>query len=210
MTKLVKILAWALGLGLFAAGLGTITSSPAPAAGAAPVNIAQVSVASVPVSGMVNIGTMPAVTFAAGSSVNVSNPLDASKNPIPLATLDAFQPYEDACSATSFPSGNTACQFQAVPAGKRLVIQEVDVFLLVPTGVRPIHISVSTGAGVHYFTATFMASGLAPIDFFATHQETRLYASQTIQPSCVVFLNALSDAAGDFRCQLSGFLVDVP
>jgi hypothetical protein len=46
---------FALGLGLLATGLNTITSSPVSPVGTAPVNITQVSVPSVPVSGTVSV-----------------------------------------------------------------------------------------------------------------------------------------------------------
>jgi hypothetical protein len=238
MTKLVKILALALGLGLFTAGLATITSSPAPAVGFAPVNIAQVSVASVPVSGTVNVGNTPnvnvantpnfnvantpsvnvantpTVNFAAGSSVNVSNPLDASHNPTPLATLDASQPYEDSCFAIFQASDSAQCSFKAISPGRRLVIQEVDLSIQVASGLKPIIILVFPNGGQqvqHMLTATFMGTSaeFGTQDFFATHQETRLYAGPNATPSCFVHLNQGTNTGG-FTCALSGFLVDVP
>jgi hypothetical protein len=107
MTKLVKILALALGLSLLAAGLSTIVSSPAAGAGAAPVNITQVSVPSVPVSvgntPSVNVANTPTVNLAAGSSVNVRiprtlaviqsrsphwMPLNRLRTPVPARSMD--------------------------------------------------------------------------------------------------------------------------
>jgi hypothetical protein len=215
MKKLVKILALALGLGLLAAGLGTITSSPAPAAAATPVNIAAVSVASVPVSGTVNVGNTPSVhvtntptvNFAAGSQVNVSNPLDSQRNPKPLATLEATQPYEDRCTGGFGGNNSASCNFLTIPAGKRLIIQEVDIFMDLPTGVQPEQVWVvpnpsSVNPVPHGFVATQVSTG------FALHQETRLYAGQNQTPSCNIAITA-PEVSG-FGCSLSGFLVDVP
>jgi len=187
MTKL-KIFAFALGLGLLTAGLITITSSPAPAAGSASVNI--------PLNG----------------TVNVRNPLDASGEPIPLVTLDAFQPYEDQCGS-GFGGGNAGfCSFHAIPAGKRLVIQEVDATVSVETGLSPTNIEVipnGPGEIPHEFTATFMGTDVGGNPSrFSMHQETRLYAGQNTTPLCLVRLTGNSNI-GAFGLQLSGFLVDV-
>jgi hypothetical protein len=227
MKKLAKILVFALGLGLLAAGLTMVTSSPAPAApGPQPVNIAQVSVPSVPVSGTVavnnfpttqpvsgtvNIGNFPNpqnVTLAAGSSVNVSNPLDTSNNPTPLATLDASQPFEYTCTATSTSGTASAlCNFGGT-VGKRLVIQEVDVQVQLSPGFKPISVQVTPSTVNHFFTTTFMGSN-GTTDAYATHQETRLYAGTNNNPSCFVVLSGNS-AFVELQCQISGFLVDVP
>lgn len=178
----LKISAFTLGLGLLTAGLITITSSPAPAG--------------TPMSG----------------TVNVSNPLDANGNPIPLVTLDAFQPYEDQCGS-GFAGRNAGfCSFHAVPAGKRLVIQEVDATVSVEAGLSLTNIEVipnGTGEIAHEFTATFMGTdvGGSP-SRFSTHQETRLYARQNATPVCAVRLTGNSNI-GAFGIQLSGFLVDV-
>ena len=141
--------------------------------------------------------------------MSVTNPLDGQNNPSPLATLEAVQPYEDSCIIV-FSSGNT-CNFQAVPAGKRLVIQEFDALLAIETGLKPLYIIVNRenqGPVPHFVTATFMGnSGLR--DFFATHQETRLYVSSNQAPICFFQITGSSNL-GQYDCQLSGFLVDVP
>ena len=215
---------------VLAIAVGFLTSSPAPAApaGGAAVNLVGVSVASVPVSGTVgvnnfpatqpvsgtvNVGNTPTVSLSAGSSVNASSPLDGSGNPIPLATLDASQPYEDRCSFNFGGASLGSCLFHAVPAGKRLVIQEVDVSTVIETGLKPLYISVApnptSSTGRHFFTATFMGPRpLLNVDYFVTHQETRLYAGPNQAPVCEALLNNISNFVTS--CQLSGFLVDVP
>ena len=87
MAKLSKILALALGLGLLAAGLISITGRPASAAGAAPVNITQVSVPSVPVSGNVSVSNNPLnVALPSGTSVGINNP---ASSPVLQRNVDA-------------------------------------------------------------------------------------------------------------------------
>jgi hypothetical protein len=177
-----------------------------------------------PVSGNVNVGgsvgitgtpnvsvtNSPTVNLASGNSVNVGNPLDASNNPVPLATLDALQPYEDSCQANFLNVSNRQCNFQTIPVGKRLVIQEVDANIVVSTAVQPQEVifqTDNTKALFHFFAATHMSSSLSG-DNFAAHQETRLYVGPNQTPQCSVSLTAGS--AGGFACQFSGFLVDVP
>jgi len=171
-------------------------------------NTPNVNVSNMP---SVNIANTPTVGLAAGSSVNVSNTLDGQNNPTPLATLDAIQPYEDSCGPSFNGSDRGFCSFQAIPAGKRLVIQEFDALLAIETGLKPLYIIVNRenqGPVPHFVTATFMGnSGLR--DFFATHQETRLYVSSNQAPICFFQITGSSNL-GQYDCQLSGFLVDVP
>jgi hypothetical protein len=151
MKRFSKLMLLALGFGVLAVSLAVVTDKPVGASsGSAPVNIAQVTVPSVPVSGNVNIANTPSVSvtntptisLAAGSAVNVTNPL-ANNNPIPLATLDASQPYEDTTGFIEFSGGpSVLASFRQVPAGKRLVIQEVDAEVEVPAGLKPIFISM--------------------------------------------------------------------
>jgi hypothetical protein len=153
----------------------------------------------------VNVANTPTVSLAAGSSVNVSNPLDAQNNPIPLATLDAIQPYEDQCPIAFLGNSRGSCLFQPVPAGKRLVIQEFDALGTVEFGLKPTEVFVIPNSGIsHYFPATPMSDA----HYFATHQETRLYVGPGQTPSCGVFLSDTS--FGNYYCQFSGFLVDAP
>ena len=225
MTKLAKILAMAVCLGLLAIGLSFLTSTPAPASTPLPVNLAQVSVSSVPVSGTVNVGNTPSVNvantptvnFAAGSTVKVSNPEDASNNAIPLATLDATRPVEEFCQIPFLGAPSGSCNFSPPPTGTRLVIQEVDVEWRGPIGLKPVFIQVITNPSVHvphFFTAVFMGTNTVDdVDMFATHQETHLYVNQGETPACGVAQSAPNVGPGfeNFAtCSLSGFLVDVP
>ena len=157
----------------------------------------------------VNVANTPTVSLATGAGVNVTNPLDAQNNPILLATLEAVQPYEDFCFMGFNYAGYGQCSFQALPANKRLVIQEFDALGELQSGSKPIYIivySTNTNFG-HHFAATFMGTGFGA-DNFVTHQETRLYFGPNTTPNCFVAITPASSSS--YTCSLSGFLVDVP
>jgi len=192
----------------------TVMNTPLPVTGS--VNAAVTGTVASQQSGNWNVGitgtpnvsitNSPTVGLAAGSSVNVSNPLNTSNNPTPFATLDAFQPYEDQCFAFFGGAFNKECSFKAIPAGKRLVIQEVDADIAVDPGLKPFIEVTPNGIG-HFLTLTFQGS--STVDIFTTHQETRLYAGQNATPFCRISLSG-SSSNGFFSCVFSGFLVDVP
>jgi hypothetical protein len=155
----------------------------------------------------VNVANTPTVTLEAGAGVSVTSPLDGEGNPTPLAVLDAFQPYEDACEMGFGGTGAANCTFQPIPSGKRLVIQEFDATGTLETGLKPEFVGLIPSDLAHWFTATFMGTENGN-DFFDTHQETRLYAPATATPYC--FVGVTSNSNGVYECVLSGFLVDVP
>lgn len=155
----------------------------------------------------VNVANTPNVTLEAGASVAVTSPLDGDGNPTPLAVLDAVQPYEDECVIFFSGLDNGNCSFQAVPSGKRLVIQEFDTAGTLETGLKPFAIALIPSEIGHFFTATFMGT-VNGYDGFAMHQETHLYAPASVAPVCSLRLTASSN--GNYECQLSGFLVNVP
>lgn len=165
----------------------------------------------------------PTVTLAPGASTTVTNTLDGQNNPSPLAVLEAIQPYEDRCTAHPANGGNTAgCNFNQIPDGTRLVVEEFDAEVDIDTDVKPLEVTlnVSNVAPKHFFSMTFMGSvsssglgiGEQNVDYFATHQSTKLYAPASSTPSCAVFLSRAQssfNSASSFSCTLSGFLVDV-
>ena len=168
-------------------------------------NTPSVSVSNTP---SVNVANTPTVALEAGAGVNVSSPLDGEGNPTPLAVLDAVQPYEDSCFIFFAGSNSGNCSFQAIPSGKRLVTQEFDAAGTLETGLKPVFIGFETNSTApHFFPATFMASANG-YDNFATHQETRLYAPPSAAPFC--FVGVTSNSNGNYGCEFSGFLVDVP
>jgi len=112
--------------------------------------------------------------------------------PTPLATPDATQPHEDQRGVGLAGSPSGSCNFQRVPAAKRLVIQEFDASGQLVTGVKPISIYVVANRIGHLFPATLMGIE-AGLDYFATHQGTRLYAGPNQVPTCNVSITSVSN-----------------
>jgi hypothetical protein len=156
----------------------------------------------------VNVANTPTVSLAGGASVNVINPLDGGGNPTPLAVLEAVQPYEDSCVINFGGTASGYCNLQAIPSGKRLVIQEFDASAEIETGLKPLELALFTSAVYHDFTVTFMGNDVGFYDFFSTHQETRLYVAPSQTPRFFVYLSGNTNQG--YHCAISGFLVDVP
>jgi len=169
-------------------------------------NTPSVSVANTP---SVTLAGTPTVALSPGGITGVTNPLDNQSNATPLAVLDAIQPYEDGCTIVVSSGVSATCNFQQIPANKRLVIEEFDAEGFMDTGAKPVDVGLSaTPALGHHFPATFMGTQGAS-DYFATHQTTRLYSPPNFPPQCEVTLSVSVNSALYF-CRLSGFLVDVP
>jgi hypothetical protein len=192
------------------AGVVSLSSGSTVNIGNTPsVNVSNTPSVNVTNTPTVNVANTPTVSLATGAGVNVTNPLDAQNNPIPLATLEAVQPYEDFCFMGFNYAGYGQCSFQALPANKRLVIQEFDALGELQSGSKPIYIrmySANINFG-HSFAATFMGTGFGA-DNFVTHQETRLYFGPNTTPNCFVAITPASSSS--YTCSLSGFLVDAP
>jgi hypothetical protein len=170
-------------------------------------NTPSVTVANTP---SVNVANSPTVNLAASASVTVTNPLNG-QNPVPLATLEAAQPYYDICTLALGGGTQGQCNFHTLPAGKRLVVQLFDGRGFLESGLRPIYVQLlnpSGGATEHDFPATLMGSSNG-YDVFAMHQETHIYLAQSSQPpQCSVTASSTSNGLWD--CIISGFLADVP
>src|SRR5579871_5223433 len=137
---------------------GTVNVGNTPSVTVA--NTPTVSVSNTP---GVNVVNTPTVNLASGVGVTVTNPLNG-QDPVPLATLEATQPYEDFCTLYFSGSGAARCSFQPIPPGKRLVVQEFDGATLLDPGVKPLSISFNTStSGPHNFTATFMVVAVPKI-----------------------------------------------
>ena len=167
---------------------------------------------------VVNGPAQPVPTAAQGTTtvagkVNVTNPLDGQSNPIPLATSEAFHPFEDTCTISFNGNGAGFCLFQTPAPGTRIVVQQFDAasgFLPfgLESGCKPLVVALKvTHAGTsHFFPATFMGTQTSTNrDFYATHQDTHLYGDPGEVPQCTVDLSCFSQAG--YSCQLSGFLV---
>lgn len=172
------------------------------------VNVANTPSVSVSNTPSVNVANTPTVSLSSDASVNVANPLDNQGKPTPLATLEAVQIYGSQCFVVFNGATFGTCNLASVSAGKRLVVQEFDAQGTVETGNRPIYIQLTnTISGGNVFTDTFMANANGS-DYLATHQETRLFVAAGQTPQCSVGLGNASN--GSYRCEISGFLVDVP
>jgi hypothetical protein len=182
---------------------GTVTIGNTPSVSVA--NTPNVNIANTP---SVAISGTPTVVLAPGGSTNVTNELDGQNSPKPLVTLEAAQPYEDHCASPINGGSDGFCNFRAIPAGKRLIIEEFDATMYMSTGVKPWLLWFGNGTSTqHYLLATAMGS-FAGWDYFVTHQPTRLNVGPGMTPSCSVEISA--NANGGLLCDFTGFLVDVP
>jgi len=172
------------------------------------VNIGNTPNVNVANTATVNVANTPTVSLAPGASVTVTNPLNGQNNPAPLVTLEAAQPYEDVCFINFSGNEQGSCNFTPIPAGKRLVIQEFDAAGTLEPGLKPLDLQLTPLDIRHFFVATFMGSGHG-YDYFATHQETRIYVKSNETPYCYTAISGVSNS-GQYLCQFSGFLVDVP
>jgi len=171
------------------------------------------------VAGTVNIGNTPSVNVANSVSVNlastatVATPQDGQGNPIPLAVSEAYHPFEDTCTMSFGGNGSGYCQFQTPPPGTRIVVQQFDAasgFLPngLESGCKPLVVAlkVAHSGNSHFFPATFMGTQAATNrDFYATHQDTRLYGDVEEVPQCTVNLSCYSQAT--YTCHISGYTV---
>lgn len=161
-----------------------------------------------------------AVRAVVSALVTVAN---TSANPVPVSNVNeqALEAYQDFCRA-DLSTGTGDCNFQTVPAGQRLVIQDADISLAAAPGVRPYYVALFTplalnGSAVavgHHLTATFMGSQSTLADWFETHQVVHLYVDPAQTPSCLVSITA-TQKLGDGRdafvfCNISGYLVNAP
>jgi hypothetical protein len=235
MKKLSTILLMAVCFSVIAVAIGSLIGGP-QAAGPpnTAVNIAQVSVSSVPVSGTVNVGNtvpvsgavsvgnFPSVQAVAGT-VNVANfPQDQQVSLIgnapttPLFTLDVENPAHNPWAlpfACTVPSGVSICSSNGfiVPTGSELVIETISAFAALPSGERPqVFFGFVTAGGSTQITIplTFMAttSGIIP-DNYGVTQPVRIYADGGTSVSFAASESGTSAGATNFQFQASGHFV---
>jgi hypothetical protein len=144
--------------------------------------------------------------------VPTTNPLNFSNQKVPLLTSEALEPYEDSCSFDFNGQGGGFCTFRTIPDGKRLVIEEFDAATGFPprgleNGCKPLTVTLNvSGQTDHFFPATHMATDPdSGLEYYVTHQQTRLYQPELEVPQCNVTLTCFSHKS--YRCQISGFLV---
>jgi len=192
---------------ILASILSPLFGHSAAAAGSAPVTVVNTPLpvtGNLGVSGTVTVASLPNVNLAPGSTVRDRD------NP-------ALQPYSAFCTGAFTITNISECSFPAVPSGKILVIEEIDVALAVPTGVgfQPLSTLVATQPDLNFFgtnhalTLTYQGTGNG-LDRYATHQLTRLYQSSSSNTAgCSTEINGAAPT-GSVSCAISGYFVDRP
>lgn len=193
---------------------------PAADAGTAPASPLNVNVVNTPT---VNVGNTPTVTVSnfpatqpVSGSVLVAND---TANPVPLRDVDnpASQPFAfNGFSFWSVNSQTTGVSF-TVPAGKRLVIEQVsaqaNVTSIAPTKQVTLYVSATAGGTVaaYYFTGTdvgeFAGTGR---DWVVASSQTRSYADAGTTVSITAFRSYTDNYSDTINFYLSGYLVNVP
>jgi hypothetical protein len=154
-----------------------------------------------------------------GALVEVIN---TPSNPVPVGDINepALNAYQDFCRIDL--SITTGCSLQAVPPGKRLVIQDADISLAAAQGVKPYYVTLTTPMALngsvlivgHHLTTTFMGTQPGFGDWFETHEVVHLYVDPSQTPSCSVRITSphtLGDGTDAFAfCNIAGYLVNVP
>jgi hypothetical protein len=84
--------------------------------------------------------------------VTVAN---TSANAVPVSSSNepAVEAYQDFCLG-HFSNERVDCAFQTLPAGKRLVIQDIHISLAASPGVRPYYVALFTPPMARNFSAT--------------------------------------------------------
>lgn len=188
-------------------GTTTVNGTVGLAAGST-VNIGNAPTVTIGNTPSVTIANVPTVNLAGGGSVNVTNPLDSHGAPTPVAVLEATHPYEDSCYIMFNGASTGSCLFQTIPSGQRLVIREFDATGAMETGLQPTYFFLETGVS-HFFPLTAIATNAGGYSYYTTHHETELYETGGNAPGCNIYLSGTS-TGGNFRCSLSGYLLDLP
>src|SRR5258705_4017509 len=217
------------------------TSSNAPSTQTQNVKVVNTGTESVPIQGTatvngtvqtqqngiwnVGINGTPVVGLDAGNNtvkfdaVNNTVKID-SASPLPMRDVEnpARQPFQaDVPSAGEFPDGMfvTLPMITTIPAGKRLVIEQVSVLGAMIKGQRMVttglHINNGGNNVQHFLAITPQGSGGCCRDVFVASQQVRLYAD----PGTIVYGFASRDVNTGFAnaavsFSISGYLVDVP
>jgi hypothetical protein len=184
---------WLLGLGFLLALFVAVTNSDAQ---------------TVTQSKDVNVVNTPSVNVANTPGVSV---LNGSGNPVLTRSVD--EPARRAFHAEVVlivPSGlESAVQTFSIPTGKRLVIEYVTLFSILPSGQTWTDLLVGTAIDGTTVTHHFGPLQSTAAGRFASDKAVRLYHDST-HP--FVFAGGRSSTAGEARIDLtvSGYLVDLP
>lgn len=213
------------------------TGQAAPG-GAAPVFVTNTGAAEAvpvtyPTTPTVNIGTLPSVAVSslpavtgsisvnnmATSPVPVRNVDNPARHAIQLVGLGAFGGNTNSVQivpGTPTTTGQPPPPFQ-IPAGKRLVVEHISAVMGVPTGLKPVIVTIDTSqtlasglpAGViNFLVPTFLGAVNPVFDSYALSQPIRAYADTA--PVFTVTLNGSTPAGFSalVNVALQGYLVD--
>jgi len=192
MSRIGRTLLFFVAISLLAFALAPLTSHPAAASGTQAVGFSPTLVKVVntplPVQGSVSVANTP---------LAITNSLNAANNPAALLVSSTVaQPYQDTCTG-----GGKGCNFQTIPSGVHLVIQEVDFQGDLATGTSDIVITTTVnGVAISHFIPVTNGA-----NYVVSHQQTTMYADPNTTPQCgpnQVF-------AGTSTCALSGYLAPV-
>jgi hypothetical protein len=239
MKRFAKLLVVTLGFGALGFVISLVPQRNATGAGAAPVSI----VSSIPLSvngtlsaqqsGNWNVGITgtPTVSLAAGTGVNVRNPLDSLNNPIALVTRDTDQAARRPFSAgvgcnlglngglppcPPLPTGNTTRTLFQPPIGQTAAVQfvaaECNFTASGQSGAVEISF-LSAGAPeplrILYGMSPF--SGTSGNNFVVVTQPTTIYVQSTATEQGSIFLDTLEAQpgalVGDCHIDVTGYLI---
>ena len=173
------------------------------------------------IAGNVAVSSLPAVQFAGGSSVSISNTPtvqvgNTSANPVPVVNLGAaaaLQPFQTDTSATQGPGSNVSTiTLATVPTGKTLVIEFVTATGQVPPGqhvelMEIISVAPPFGGASHQLLINPQPDAVIGDALFRSSQTVKIYAQGG---STVQSILRRSSSAGNatFGVSISGYLVD--
>jgi hypothetical protein len=171
---------------------------------------------SVSISGTPTVGLDFANNTVKFDSVNNTVKIDTT-NPLPVRDVDnpARQPFLTSTFA-SLADGSTFVAANpniSVPAGKRLVIEQISLSANLPSGQKPVFsMNVRDNFAQVIFDQalpTTLQGTFGPIDTFQASLPTRIYLDASEQFSFVFFRTDGNGSAG-VRFSFSGHFVDVP
>ena len=210
-------------IGRGASGTGT----SAPTTQTQNVNVVNTPTVSAQQNGTWNVGingtpTVSVSNFPATTNVGIDSSANTVKvdstNPLSVRDVDnpARQPYANLRTIIldAGQAGSTIF-FSDVPAGKRLVIEEISVRGYAPTGQvwQFATFSVEHNGNEIDFDVQVNPRGTNPYDAgqdqFSGSQQVRLYSDPGSQPSFIAQRNA-STGSARLTMSISGYFVDVP
>jgi hypothetical protein len=219
-----RIIFWAflflLGSGVLGATVfsgqiaGASGKKPAKRAAPAPTHVV-VDNTPLPVSGTVNVGTMPNVKLdPTGNTVQVAS---SNANPVSITNInDGQSPFSDQRHLNLPPGSFGGCMsFAAPPAGQTLVVEMVSAHVILPTGTILDDARLFTAVGAHHtniFLSPTKNGSTGSSDLYTVTQLTRVYdndADPRGRAFCVDTASLLTDA-GTLDATVDGYLVKTP